>query len=144
MDFVFSIIKYIFLGFFGLIAVLFLLALLFGKRIVKSWEFEAKFRDDSGREFGEFDIELSRVARKDTQDTFKAKFKLHHDSLEQGQRVQVYLDDDLVMEGSVETAGRVWLTSDHVKTKLDTASSGQVCRVVYGGVERFTQAIIPD
>jgi len=64
MDFIFSILKIIFFGFFGLIGLLFLLALIFGKRIVKQWEYEAEFRDGGGREFGEFDIELSRVASK--------------------------------------------------------------------------------
>jgi hypothetical protein len=144
MDAFFSIIKFIFLGFFGLIGVLFVLALIFGKRIVKQWEFEAEFRDEQGREFGEFDIELSRVAKKETEDTFKAKFRLRHESLEQGQRVQVFLDEVPVLEGNVETAGRIWLADGDIKTALATASAGQTCRVVYGGIERFSQAIVRD
>ena len=144
MDFIFSILKIIFFGFFGLIGLLFLLALIFGKRIVKQWEFEAEFRDESGKEFGEFDIELSRVAKKETEDTFKAKFRLRHDTLGLGQRVQVFLDEVLVLEGNVETAGRILLTEEHIKTALTTASKGQVCRVVYGGVEQFSQAIVED
>ena len=144
MDTIFSIVKIIFYGFFGLIGFLFLLALIFGKRIVKQWEFEAEFRDERGREFGEFDIELSRVAKKETEDTFKARFRMRHDTLEIGQRVQVFLDDVLVLEGSVETAGRILLTEEHIKIALTTASKGQVCRVVYGGREQFTQAIVED
>lgn len=144
MDALFSIIKFIFLGFFGLIGVLFLLALIFGKRIVKQWEFEAEFRDEQGREFGEFDIELSRVAKKETEDTFKAKFRMRHESLEHGQRVQVFLDDVLVLEGKVETAGRIRLTQGDIKTTLANAGAGQTCRVVYGGIERFSQAIERD
>ena len=144
MDLIFSIVKTIFFGFFGLIGLLFLLALIFGKRIVKQWEFEAEFRDERGREFGEFDIELSRVARKETEDTFKAKFRLRHDTLEFGQRVQVFLDDLLVLEGNVETAGRILLTEEHIQMTLTTASKGQVCRVVYGGIEQFSQAIVED
>jgi hypothetical protein len=144
MDLIFSIVKTIFFGFFGLIGLLFLLALIFGKRIVKQWEFEAEFRDERGREFGEFDIELSRVAKKETEDTFKAKFRLRHDTLEFGQRVQVFLDDALVLEGNVETAGRILLTDEHIKIALTTASKGQVCRVVYGGNERFSQPIVED
>lgn len=50
-------------SFFDLIAVLFIFALIFGKRKVKKWEFEAEFRDSSGREFGGFDIELSHIAK---------------------------------------------------------------------------------
>jgi hypothetical protein len=144
MDAIFSIVKIIFFGFFGLIGVLFLLALVFGKRIVKQWDFEAEFRDEQGREFGELDIELSHIAKKETEDTFKAKFRLKHASLEQGQRLQVFLDDALILEGNVETAGRILLAGKHVKTPLTTASAGQVCRVVYGGRERFTQAIEKD
>jgi len=144
MDAIFSIIKFIFFGFFGLVGVLFLLALIFGKRIVKQWEFEAEFRDEQGREFGEFDIELSRVAKKETEDTFKASFRLRHESLEQGQRVQVFLDDVIVLEGNVETAGRIRLAQGDIKSTLATASAGQTCRVVYGGIERFSQAIERD
>jgi hypothetical protein len=144
MDVIFSIIKIIFFGFFGLIGVLFLLAIVFGKRIVKQWDFEAEFRDEQGREFGEFDIELSHIAKKETEDTFKAKFRLKHASLEKGQRVQVFLDDALILEGNAETAGRILLTERHIKTSLTTASAGQVCRVVYGGKERFSQAIERD
>jgi len=144
MDFIFSIVKIIFFGFFGLVGLLFLLALIFGKRIVKQWEYEAEFRDERGREFGEFDIELSRVAKKETEDTFKAKFRLRHESLKFGQRVQVFLDDVLVLEGSVETAGRILLTEEHIKMALTTVSRGQLCRVAYGGIEQFSQAIVED
>lgn len=144
MELIFSILKYVFIGFFGLIAALFLLALIFGKRIVKQWEFEAEFRDENGREFGEFDIELSHVAKKETDDTFKAEFKMRHASLENGQRVQVFLESDLILEGTVESAGRIRLGASHIKTELKTASAGQVCRVVYGGLERFAQEIVPD
>ena len=144
MDFIFSIFKIIFFGFFGLIGFLFLLALIFGKRIVKQWEFEAEFRDENGKEFGEFDIELSRVAKKETEDTFKARFRLRHDTLEFEQRVQVFLDDVLVLEGKVETTGRILLTEEHIKTVLTTANKEQVCRVIYGGVEQFSQVIVED
>ena len=144
MDLIFSIVKIIFFGFFGLIGLLFLLALIFGKRIVKQWEFEAEFRDENGREFGELDIEFSRVGKKETEDTFKAKFRLRHETLEFGQRVQVFLDDTLVLEGNVETAGRILLSEEHIKMTLATASRGQICRVVYGGIEHFSQAIVED
>ena len=109
MDIVFTIVKYLIFGFFGLIGLLVVLALLFGKRIIKQWEFEAEFRDVKGREFGEFDIELSRIAKEETEDTFKAKFRMRHALLGAGQRVQVFLDDTLVLEGNVETEGRILL-----------------------------------
>lgn len=144
MDTLFSIVVYILYGFFGLILLLFVLAMLFGKRIRKKWEFEAEFRDDKGREFGEFDIEMSRVEKDEPEFSFKAEFKLRHESLEVGQRIQVYLDDTLVLEGTVSAAGRIRLGQEAVVTEVTDASAGQVCRVVYGGLERFAEPIKPD
>ena len=144
MDTLFSIVVYILYGFFGLILLLFVLAMLFGKRIRKKWEFEAEFRDEEGREFGEFDIEMSRVEKDEPEFSFKAEFKLRHESLEVGQRIQVYLDDTLVLEGTVSAAGRIRLGQEAVVTEVTDASAGQVCRVVYGGLERFAEPIKPD
>jgi hypothetical protein len=144
MDTLFTIVLYILYGFFGFLLLLFVLALLFGKRVRKKWEFEADFRDESGREFGEFDIEMSRVGKDEPDYSFKAKFKLRHDSLEVGQRVQVYLDELLVMEGAVASSGRIYLKQDAVVSEAMEASEGQVCRVVYGGLEHFAEPIRPD
>ncbi len=144
MDAIFSVLKYLVFGFFGLIGLLFVLAVLFGRRIIKRREYEAKFHDDGGREFAEFDIELSRIEKQETEDSFKAKFILRHASLGAGQRVQVFLDDTLVLEGMSKKAGRIILGDEHIKTSLEAASVGQLCRVVYGGVERFSAAIVPD
>jgi len=144
MDALFSIVVYILYGFFGFLLLLFILALLFGKRIKKKWEFEAEFRDDDGREFGEFDIEMSRIVKEEPEYSFKAEFKLRHESLDVGQRVQVYLDELLVMEGEVETAGRILLRKDAVVNEATKATAGQICRVVYGGLEQFAQAVRPD
>jgi len=144
MDMLFSIVVYILFGFFGLLLLMFILAMLFGKRIKKKWEYEAEFRDADGREFGEFDIEMSRIEKEEPEFSFKAKFKLRHESLDAGQRVQVYLDDLLVMEGKVTTPGRILLRKDAVVNEATEATAGQVCRVVYGGLEQFSQAIRPD
>ena len=144
MDVVFLIFKIVFFGIFGLVAALFVLALVFGKRIVKQWEFEAEFRDEKGREFGEFDIEMSRLAKGESVDTFKASFRMRHASLAFGQRVQVFLDDDLVLAGNVEKAGHIRLGKEHIETGLTSAHAGQLCRVVYGGKEHFSEAIVPD
>lgn len=144
MDTLFSIVLYVLYGFFGLLLLLFVLAMLFGKRIRKKWEFEAEFRHENGREIGEFDIEMSRIDKEEPDYTFKARFKLRHDSLEVGQRVQVYLDDLLVLEGKVESAGRIYLKQDAIVSEATEATAGQVCRVVYGGLERFAEPVRPD
>ncbi len=144
METLFSIVVYILFGFFGFILLLFVLAMLFGKRMETKWEFEAEFRDDNGKEFGEFEIKMSRIVKEEPDFSFKARFKLRHLSLVVGQRVQVYLDKLLVMEGEVETAGRILLRKDAVVNEVTKATAGQICRVVYGGLEQFREAIRPD
>ena len=144
MDTLFSIVVYVLYGFFGFLLLLFILALLFGKRVKKQWEYEAEFRNDAGREFGEFDIEMSQIQKEEPEPTFKAKFRLRHATLEAGQRVEVYVDDVLVMAGNAEKAGRIYLQKDAIETPLAVASEGQVCRVVYGGRERFAEPLKPD
>ncbi len=144
MDILFSILKYVVFGFLGLLLLLVVVTVLFGKRIRKQWEYEAEFRDDSGREFGEFDIEMSQIQKEEPQPTFKATFKLRHESLEAGQRVEVYVDDVLVMAGNCQKPGRVFLDNDAVVTPLAKAAEGQDCRVVYGGKERFAEPLRPD
>ncbi len=144
METLFSVVLYILYGFFGFLLLLFVLALLFGKRVKKQWEFEAEFRNDAGREFGEFDVELSQILKEEPAPTFKAKFKMSHPSLEVGQRVEIYVDDVLVMAGNAEVVGRVVLRQDAIVNQLAQPEEGQVCRVVYGGQERFSAALRPD
>ena len=45
MDTLFTIVLYILYGFFGFLLLIFILALLFGKRIKKQWEYEAECLD---------------------------------------------------------------------------------------------------
>ena len=144
METVFSIIKTVFLGFIGLLAVLFVLALLFGKRVVKKWDFEAEFRDQRGREYGEFEIELSHIAKEETEDTFKTSFTMRHKTLTVGTIVKVRLDDILVLQGPVETEGQIRLGEAHINTPLEDAHAGQTCRVYLNDIEQFSEAIVPD
>ena len=81
METLFDIVKYAFFGFFGLILLLIVVVVLFGKRIRKQWEYEADFRDADGREFGEFEIELSRIEKEEPDFTLKAKFRMRHPAL---------------------------------------------------------------
>ena len=144
MEALFSIVLYLLFGFFGLLLLLFVLAVLFGKRIEKRWEYEAEFRTPGGREFGEFDIELSRIARDETEYSFKAEFRMQHESLAKGQMVEVYLDDTLVLKGNVSSAGRIYLRNKAVINEISDPEEGQVCRVVWGGIEQFRASLRPD
>ncbi len=144
MEAVFAIAKYMVLGFFGVLALLIVVTLLFGKRVRKRWEFEAEFRDTGGREFGEFELELSKVEKDEPEYSFKATFRMRHESLEEGALVHVYLDDLLVMQGNVEKAGRIYLRKSAIRNQVTNPEVGQVCRVVWGGIEQFRAPIRPD
>jgi hypothetical protein len=141
---VFALIKYALFGFFGLLALLLVVALLFGKRVKKRWEYEAEFRDIGGNEFGEFDFEMSKIEKEEPEYTFKATFRMRHESLEKGLVIQVYLDDLLVMRGHVEKSGRIYLRKSAVLNAVADPAEGQVCRVVWGGIEQFRATIKPD
>lgn len=58
MEYSSDILKFIGYGMGGLFVLLVMLTLIFGKRVIKKWEFEAKFYDDKRQEVGEFDIEM--------------------------------------------------------------------------------------
>ena len=144
METLFDILKLLFFGFFGLILLLVVLALLFGKRIRKQWEFEADFRDASGREFGEFEIELSRIEKEEPDYTLKAKFRMRHAALTKHAVVQVYIENTLVLEQMVETEGRVFVLRAQLLNPVDQVSAGHVCRVLVGGTEIASAEFHPD
>ena len=144
METLFTIIKYLFFGLVGLIGLLVVLVLVFGKRIRKQWEFEAEFLDASGREFGEFEIELSRIEKEEPVDTLKAKLRMRHPALVQHATVQVFIKEKLVLEQMVETEGRIYVRTKDLVNTVDSVAAGQVCRVVIGGVEVASAEFHPD
>ncbi len=99
------------LGLIGFIILLFVLAILFGKRIYKKWEFEANFYNDKNKEVGEFDIEMKKYAKEKGDYSLDANFRLKHTELMIGRVVQNFLEDVLVMEGVVEKKGRITLNN---------------------------------
>ena len=141
---VLAIYGYMVYGLIGLLILSQVMVLVLGMRNRKRWEFEAKFRDMSEREFGKFDIELSRNEQEESGFFFKASFRLRHESLEKGQTVAVYLDDALVMRGDVQKAGRIYLRDKAVLKPVSDPREGQVCRVVWGGIEQFRAPLRPD
>jgi hypothetical protein len=60
MEIMGEIFKYIGYGVGGLFVLLVVFTLTFGKRVIKKWEYEAKFYNDKRREVGEFDIEMQK------------------------------------------------------------------------------------
>lgn len=145
MELIFNVIKYMMFGFVGFIAALVLLAVLFGKRVVRKWEYEAEFRDASGREFGELDIEMSRIEKDEPDFSLKAKFSMRHPALSRHQTIQVFVDDLLLLQGMVAAAGRIRLNHrEHLQNAVADVSAGQRCRVVAGGQTLFEELLVPD
>jgi len=144
MELIFSILKYSVFGFFGLIGLLIVVVMVFGKRIDKKWDYEADFRDESGKEFGELDVEMSRIEKDEQDYSLKAKFRMRHPSLKRLATVQVFLDDLLILEGMVEKDGRIRLGKQNLQNEITDPPDGQLCRVVCGGEELFSQVMEPD
>ncbi len=144
MDFVFTLIKNALFLFFGFIALAIVLTLLFGKRKTKRWDYEAEFHDERGREFGEFDIEMSKIEKEEADYTFKATLSMRHDSLVAGARVKALIDDSLVLEGEVEKAGRILLGQSHIRTPLGDAQEGQMARILVNDVEIVSGKLVRD
>ena len=144
METVFNVVKYGALGFFGLIVLLIVVAAFFGKRIIKKWEIEAEFRDADGREFGEFEVELSRIDKKEPDYTLKAKFHMRHPALTRHATVQVYIEDTLVFEQRVEKEGRLHVMRSELVNPVGNDALGKTCRVVVGSTEIASAEFHPD
>lgn len=143
MDLIASLFSFLGYGIAGLFG-LFVLAALFGKRMETKWDLEAKFRDERGRELGEFDIELRREVNKGLDWNLEASFVLRHMALELGCEVQVFLDEELVMRGEVEKVGRIRLNEGALTCDLDDPKVGQICSVRVGEDELFAEALYRD
>ena len=124
--------------FFGLMAFVVLVVVVFGKRVHKLWEYEADFWDETGKYVGEFEIEMSKVGKEAIDHTLKAEFDARHDSLAPGQSVELFVDDLRVMQGTVVHAGKVVLTVDDLTVGDFHPLVGQTCRVSIDTQERWT------
>ncbi|MEM1449945.1 MAG: hypothetical protein AAF957_12930 [Planctomycetota bacterium] len=141
MDGIFDVIRTVLVGFFGFLASLFALALVFGKRIEREWEYEAEFHDKWGNEIGELDIERSRVRGESEDFEPRANLTFKHRSLEAEDVVQVYLDDELILEGKVARDGRVRLTDGDLMSNLERPQVGQTC-TIRRGEETLAESVL--
>lgn len=144
MEIMFSVIQYGVLGFIGLIGALVLLAVLFGKRIDEKWEYEAEFHDDEGREIGEFETKLSRIAREESDYTLSASLKLRHPALVTGHDIEVHIEGECIMRGPIETDGSVRLDSHHIVGEIKDPKGGQSCTIVWQHTELLKAALYRD
>jgi hypothetical protein len=113
MELIFTVLKYIGLGFVGFIGLFILIMIVFGKRIEKQWAVRADFKDpDSGDPVGKLEVAKERVAGGESDFRLKVKCKLRHAMLRAGQRVRVTVGETAVMEGEVKQDGRLRLGND--------------------------------
>lgn len=132
-----DIIKYFFLGFFGLVIVIIILTIIFGDQIENRWRFKALFKDENNNEIGRFRITLFGYVKKNKQYQLKIKLKLQHPQLIPGAIVKVYIEDRLFFESSVTKKGKVSfgrnLDKSDFKGVLQKPELGQLCKVKCSG-----------
>jgi len=144
VDLLFNVLLYGVGGFLGVILLLFVLALLFGKRIDKQWEYEAEFLNEKGREIGEFEIESSRIAKQEKEYSLKVEFHCRHPGLNPGDQIEVYIEQLLVLAGEVKHPGRIRLGNpDLVDAPIDP-TAGQICSVKQNDKVLMEQALRKD
>ena len=128
----------------GLAISLFTLAMVFRKKIERQWEYEAELRDKWGSEVGELDIQMSRVCGESVEFLPGATLVFRHESLTTDQIVQVYIEDELILEGRVSKDGRVHLADGDLMSDLESVSVGQVCTVKRGGEQLAEGPLVRD
>ena len=133
-----DIIKYFFLGFFGLVIVIIILTIIFGDQIENRWRFKALFHDENNNEIGRFRITLfGYVKKKDKPDRLKIKLRLKHPQLIPGAMVKVYIEDNLYYEHPVTKKGKVSfgqeMDKNDFKGILRQPVLGEQCKVKCSG-----------
>ncbi len=106
--------------FFGFLFLIFAVAIIFGNNIKKDWEYEAKFFINR-KEVGELDIEYSMIEKKEEKKHFKASFHLKHNDLKLNNSIQVFLDDLLILEGTVMKPGKASLGKNNIVAQVSEA-----------------------
>lgn len=128
----------------GVIATLFALTLLFKKQVDRKWEYEAEFHDKWGNELGELDIQMLRIGGDAAEFLPHATLVFKHAKLTAEDVIQVYIEDELVLEGRVTRDGRVRLTDGDLMSDLRSASAGQECTVRRRGEQLAAAALVLD
>ncbi|MCK4743067.1 MAG: hypothetical protein KAT25_04545 [Sulfuriflexus sp.] len=133
----FDIIKYFFLGVFGLVAIVIIITIIFGDQVENRWRFKALFYDANNNQIGRFRITLFGYTKKDKPDELKIKFRLKHPQLIPGAMVKVYIEDSLYYENAVTKKGKVsfgkTMDKSEFKGVLQEPELGQLCKVKCSG-----------
>ena len=89
--------------------------------------------DSNGREYGEFEIELSQIDKEEPEPTAKLKLQLRDPALAAGSRALVTLNDQPVFETEIKNAGRVLATETRTADAVSCPAEGDICRVLVDG-----------
>jgi len=95
---IFDIIKYFFLGFFGLVIVIIILTIVFGDQIKNKGHYQASFFDGENNATGRFRAIIYRYTKKDKPEQLKIKFSLKHPQIVSGAMVKIYIEEHLFYE----------------------------------------------
>lgn len=128
----------------GVSATLFTLMLLFKKQVDRRWGYEAEFHDKWGNELGELDIQMLRIGGDAAEFLPHATLIFKHASLTAEDVIQVFIEDELVLEGRVTRDGRIRLTDGDLMSDLRSARTGQKCTVRRGVHQLATGALAID
>ena len=144
MELIFDILIYIVVGFFGLIALFVVFAVLFGKKVEKNYDLEVEFHDEKGREFAEFDLKEWRYEKEGGEFKLSISFKWRDIHLAIGNHVEVLLESQVVLAGVVEEDGKIRLNSKHLVNKPQDPKVGQQCQIKLDGEVVLEKGLVKD
>jgi len=137
LELFFNIIKYLFLGLFGIVALVIVVTIIFGDKIENRWRFKALFSDDKNQQIGRFRVTLFGYVKKHKPDQLKIKLRLKHPQLIPGALVKIYIDDTLFYENSISKQGKVSfgkvMDKSDFKGILKQPELGQLCKIKSAG-----------
>lgn len=145
MDLIFTILKYIGLGFAGFFGLIILIFIFFGKRVEKQWEVRADFKGPNKRDvIGKFEVEKRRIAKEETDFRLQAKCNLSHSALRAVQPVRVTVGEVVAMEGKAQQDGRLRLRNDAWTGNIEALQPGATVTVWVGNEALASAELFSD
>lgn len=144
MELLFTVLKYIGLGFLGLIGAFILAVIVFGKRIEKQWAVRADFKDPDGNRVGKFEVAMERIAKEESDFRLEVKCKLRHAMLRTGQPARVTVGETTAMEGEVTQDGRLRLRNDAWTGNVEAPHPGAMVTIWVDGEALISAELYSD
>jgi len=133
----FDIIKYFFLGFFGLVIVIIILTIIFGDQIENKGHYQALFVDDKNNAIGRFRAIIYRYTKKDKPERLKIKFSLKHPQIVSSAMVKIYIDEHLFYEITATKNGKISfgksMDKNDFEGELASLVNGALCKIKCSG-----------